>query len=332
MCASFSHLFGPVPSRRLGRSLGVDLVPLKTCSYNCNYCQLGPTTTLTTERRPYVAVGDVIAELERWLTTDGVADVITMSGSGEPTLNTELGRVIDWLKDHTAIPVAVLTNGSLLWQPEVRHDLSRADILIPSLDAATETTFRRVNRPVASLELETILTGLDECRRECTGEFWVEIMLVAGFNDNEEDLTALREAVARLDPDRVQLNTVVRPPASGHARRLSPTQLHQAAEWIGHGAEVIAPLPADYGHDRRQQSREEEVVRLLQRRPCTLTDIATGLAIHPNEATKYVQALLDHGEISVLMKDDESYFFARSETAAPRKETSVAGKGTGEQA
>lgn len=317
MPPSFNHLFGPVPSRRLGRSLGVDVVPLKTCSYNCNYCQLGPTTTLTAQRRPYVAAGAVVAELEQWLSGDDTADFITLSGSGEPTLNTELGTVLGWLKDHTATPVSVLTNGSLLWMPEVRRDLSRADLLVPSLDTATKTGFRRINRPAPSLDLKTILGGLFDCRRECAGEFWLEIMLVAGFNDTEEELTALREVVRRLEPDRVQLNTVVRPPASSRARRLSPEQLRRAAEVIGPRAEIIAPLPAGYRHDRRQQLREEEVARLLRRRPCTLTDIATGLAIHPNEATKFVQALLDRGQLSDVEKDHETYFFWRDKGSPP---------------
>ncbi len=304
----YHYLFGPVPSRRLGRSLGIDLVPFKTCTFNCIYCQLGPTTNRTTERKVYIPAAEVTEELGRWLAEGGDADYLTLSGSGEPTLNSEIAQVIDFARQQTQLPLALLTNGSLLWREEVRREVRHLDLLIPSLDAATQEGLERVNRPAAELNIEQIVAGIAQAREECAGEMWLEVMLVAGINDTEEELAAIREGIDVIKPERVQMNTVVRPPAESYATALIPQQLQAAKEILGPLAEIVAPLPEDYAGDSDHQQTAEDVFELLRRRPCTVNDVAAGLDIHPNEATKYIMALLAQERIRRLRKGDKTYY------------------------
>ncbi len=306
--STWQHLYGPVPSRRLGRSLGVDLVPYKTCSFDCIYCQLGRTTNKTVVRQPYVDPAEVLDELEQWLEQDGQADYVTFSGLGEPTLNSALGEMVTAAGEITDIPIAVLTNGSLLWQPEVRVACQAADLLIPSLDAATPRTFARVNRPDSSLDIEQIIEGLCLTQQECPGKMWLEVMLVENVNDSREELAALRAAIDKIDPDEVQLNTVVRPPADHDARALSASALQQAEHLLGPRARLIAPLDARKIMVAERERSEQEVVELLRRRPCTLEDIGIGLGMHPNEAIKYVQALRARHEIKTIERDGKDFY------------------------
>ena len=200
-----SHLFGPVPSRRLGLSLGVDLVPPKTCTFDCLYCEVGRTTHLTLTRRPH-RVAEIIRELEDYLASPpGALDYITMAGSGEPTLNAGIGEIIAAVKSLTATPVALLTNGSLFYLPEVRAQVAAADVILPSLDAGREETFRQINRPHAGLTLDLVITGLKALRQEFAGQVWLEVVLLQGMNDNPEELAALKSLIGELSPDRVQL-------------------------------------------------------------------------------------------------------------------------------
>jgi wyosine [tRNA(Phe)-imidazoG37] synthetase (radical SAM superfamily) len=210
--SSFGCIFGPVPSRRLGRSLGIDLVPLKTCTFNCIYCQLGPTACQTLDRKAYVPGRQVIGELEEKLSSlSPPPDYITFSGSGEPTLNSEIGWVIREINRLTKIPIAVLTNGSLLHLETVRNALQYADLVIPSLDAASPQLFKFINRPHHSLRFSQILGGLKDFRREFGGQVWLEVMLCSGINDDPKEIRRLRETVDQIGPDRIQLNTVIRP-------------------------------------------------------------------------------------------------------------------------
>lgn len=304
----YSYLYGPVPSRRLGRSLGVDLVPFKVCSYDCIYCQLGPTTNLTIEQRPYTPAADIIAELDRWLSEDGDADYITLSGSGEPTLNSDIAQIIDFAQRQTDIPIALLTNGSLLYNEQLCRQVRHLDLLIPSLDSGTQEGLQRVNRPAVGLDIEQIIAGIARAREENTGEMWLEVMLVAGVNDTDEELQAIRDGIEVIEPTRVQINTVVRPPAESYARALSPEQLNNAKQALGPLAEIVTPLPEDYAGDAAHQQTSENVLALLRRRPCTVNDVAVGLDIHPNEATKYVMALLAEQRICTISKDDRIYY------------------------
>ena len=283
-----SYVFGPVPSRRLGRSLGVDVVPLKTCTYDCIYCQLGRTTCKTIERKEWVPLEDVIEEVKSKLSSR--PDYITLSGSGEPTLLSPLGDLIDRIKTMTNVPVAVLTNGSLLWQPEVRRALQNADLLIPSFDAGDETTFRLVNRPHEAITFDKMLDGLIASREAFRGRYWLEVFLLADYTAAEADVKKVARSVDLIKPDRVQLNTVTRPPAERGAGGLSRERMAQLAALFAPPAEVIADSHDIHQHVEFSAGRDE-ILNMLRRRPCSIDDIADGIGMHRHEVLKHVEEL-----------------------------------------
>jgi wyosine [tRNA(Phe)-imidazoG37] synthetase (radical SAM superfamily) len=314
-------VFGPVPSRRLGRSLGIDPISFKTCTYDCVYCQLGRTTHKTLARAPYVAASAIISELESWLDSGATADVITLSGSGEPTLNSEIGEIIGWLKKHATVPIALLTNGSLLFQDEVRKAIRLVDLLLPSLDAGTPDAFEKINRPCAGLDLGLVVEGLMAARRECAAPIWLEVMLVAGFNDSVEEIGAIRRTIDRVQPDRVQINTVVRPPAERCAGAVSRETLAVAREAFGQTAEIIVFAPQTEAARVSDCQLSERMMSLLARRPCTLSDIAVGLSVHRNEAAKYVGRLLAAGAIRPIRYGSEVYYVPSAQLTPQQKKT-----------
>lgn len=292
-----NYVFGPVPSRRLGRSLGIDLVPLKTCTYDCIYCQLGRTTNQTLERKPYVSGKLVIKQLQEKLPALAAPpDYITFSGSGEPTLNPDIGRVIKEIKKLTEIPIAVLTNGSLLHLESVRKALLPADLVIPSLDAGTPQLFKFINRPHHSLSFSQVLSGLKELRKEFGGQIWLEIMLCGGFNDNPKEIHRLREEIERIGPDKIQLNTVIRPPAEEFAYPLSQERLEEISGIFAGRAEVLPPeCPASGSRVYGQIDRE--VLSLLERRPCSLEDLSRAFGVSEKEIGNCLQELRRKGAV-----------------------------------
>jgi len=227
------YLYGPVPSRRLGYSLGVDIVPIKACTLDCIYCQLGRTANKTIERRDYVPGEAVLAELKEKLAEGLTADFITISGSGEPTLNSQLGELIDGIKKITDIPVAILTNGTLLHRQDVRADCARADVVVPSLDAADEQTFQKVNRPHRDISIEKLISGLQTFRNEFAGRIWLEVFFVEDFNTDAEQIAKIKNAIEQIRPDKVQLNTAVRPTAEPGVKRLDAKKLRAIAAQLG---------------------------------------------------------------------------------------------------
>lgn len=304
------YIFGPVASRRLGRSLGVDLVPFKTCSYDCIYCQLGPTTCKTLERKEWAPLEDVLDELAGAL--DSGPDYITLGGSGEPTLHCRVGEFIRRVKAMTDIPVAVLTNGSLLRRQDVRADLAAADLVIPSLDAGGEETFGAVNRPHEDISFNEMLRGLIDFRREYEGQYWLEVMLLSGHTAAEEEVRRIVECVERIKPDRVQLNTVTRPPAEGFARAVPADRMRELAAMFDPPAEVIADFRV--GGERHVPAvGRDEIMNLLRRRPSSLDDIAGGLGIHRNEAAKHIEHLLAKGLIEPAPSAGRLYYKAADE-------------------
>jgi len=299
------YIFGPVPSRRLGRSLGVDLVPFKTCSYDCIYCQLGRTTNKTLERKEWVPIDKVIEQLKKKLNSK--PDYITLSGSGEPTLYSRLDELILKIKDITDVPVAVLTNGSLLWMPQVRYALKYADMVVPSLDAGNNFFFQYVNRPHPDITFNKMLQGLMEFRIDYSGCYWLEVFLLAGVTTPESEVENLRNCIASIEPDKVQVNTVTRPPAEGFAEPVPLKQLQAITAKLYDKAEVIA----DYSGVHKQQdfsARCEDVLTLLQRRPCSIEDISTGLGLHRNEVVKYIEELSSKGKIESKLQKNKLFY------------------------
>jgi len=303
------HTYGPVPSRRLGRSLGVDLVPLKTCDFNCVYCQLGPTPRTTLKRADYVPVGELAEEVRARLAEGPRPDYVTLSGSGEPTLHSSFGEVAAAIKEIADVPVALLTNGSLFWLPEVRSACRAVDLVLPSLDAGEEETFRRVNRPHPDLRFEAVLDGLVRLRDEYEGQMWLEVFVVEGVNSSDGQVERIRDCIERIQPDRVQLNTAVRPPAEQDVRPATAGRLEQIRSLLGPRAEIVCQGAA-FERTPGAEARKEQVLEMLRRRPCTVQDVADGLAIHPNEAIKHVQRLLDERLVRRRRQGARTYYEA----------------------
>ncbi len=300
-------VFGPVPSRRLGLSLGVDLLRPKTCTLDCVYCELGPTSLHTLQRGRYRDARSVLAEVEKRLAElDYPPDYITLAGSGEPTLHQELGMVLRELKKLSPARLAVLTNGTLCTDPAVRADLSAADVVVPSLDAASQDVFEKVNRPANGLLISAIIKGLEELRDEFPGQLWLEVLLVEGLNDSPQEIQGIVEAARRIRPDKVQLNTIIRPPAYPGARALSHERLSEIAGLFDSPTEVIAPPQGRAGADRG--SWERQVVEMTRRRPLTLEDVAAAFGLDQDQAGELLRGLIARGMMKEERFGDQIFF------------------------
>jgi wyosine [tRNA(Phe)-imidazoG37] synthetase (radical SAM superfamily) len=284
----------------------VDLIPPKTCPYHCIYCEVGPTTCQTRERFSYQTEA-IIQEMADYLKAPGVRpDIITLAGSGEPTLNLGLGRIIREIKAMSQIPVAVLTNGALLYLPEVRRELAAADVVLPSLDAAREETYRAINRPLPELSLESLLEGLSAFRREYRGRLWLEVMLLKGLNDTEAELALLRQALAEIAPDKIQLNTAVRPVVEDSARPLDQAEMEAAAVFLGGPVEVIASFSrADIAGSPCQ---DDDFVEMLSRRPMTAPDLAEALGLPLTQVETQLKRLTASGRIAFNRYNDQEFY------------------------
>jgi wyosine [tRNA(Phe)-imidazoG37] synthetase (radical SAM superfamily) len=304
------YIFGPVPSRRLGRSLGVDLVPFKTCTFDCIYCDLGRTTRKTISRQSDIPPEEIQGELELCLSVlDKKPDYIALSGSGEPTLNTNIGEIIRRIKDITSTPVAILTNSSLLSLNEVRRALSEVDVVLPSLDAITPALFEYINRPHTSLRIEEIISGLIQFRKQYRGQIWLEILFCRGVNDGKEEIEKLKEAIERIKPERIQLNTPVRPPAEDFAFPLTLAQLENIRERLGEKAEIISEFAAPLG-EGFNSVKDTEILNLIKRRPCTTEDISEALGLRRDEVVKQLNHLTKKGVIRYRIYEHLCYFEA----------------------
>jgi len=291
----YNYLFGPVPSRRLGRSLGVDITPMKTCTQNCLYCQLGKDAPLMIDRKVYVPADAVLDELRRKMDEGFEADYITFSGSGEPTLHSELGLMLDRIKSLTAIPTAVITNGTLLYQSAVRNDCGKADVVLPSLDAGDEATFRRMNNPHPDLRFETFIDGLCRFREEYPGQIWLEVFFCLGINTDEASIRKMARLIEKIRPDKIQLNTSVRPTAHAEAMTVPLDELERIARLIGPAAEIIADF--DRAALPLGCADADAILDLIRRHPCSLDDVCKGLSLSPQEADPLISGLLETGKI-----------------------------------
>jgi len=312
----YKNLFGPVPSRRLGISLGIDLVPHKVCSLDCVYCECGPTTKLTVERKEYILFEKVIAELDHYFNNNPDPEFITFSGAGEPTLNIRLGDILDFIKKNKPmIPVAVLTNGTLFNQEQVRRDLLKADIVLPSLDAATESAFRKINRPNRKLSVHDYIDGLVQFRKEYQGEIWLEVLIIPGYNDDENNLNCLKEAFLRIKPDKIQLNTLDRP---GTIDTIHPTgydELQNIADiWNLENTEIIANPPERKTVKSYRKDVESTILETISRRPCTVDDLSKILGLHINEVNKYLSVLDAENKVKSVLQKRGVFYQATTRT------------------
>jgi len=309
------RIYGPVPSRRLGLSLGVDILPYKTCSFNCIYCQLGPSRRTLGRRKSFVPVKEVVSQVRKAIKKAGRVDSITFSGSGEPTLHSGLGRMIRAIKKFTDIPVTVLTNSSFLTQPAVRRDLLAADLVVPSLDAASTLIFNRINRPHPSISLGRIIDGLAAFRKAYQGKIWLEIMLVKGVNDSPAHLRALKKALARIRPDKVQLNTVVRPPSEPYARPLSTRELAGICREFGPACEVVASFRGRKSAASLGQA-PLRVLGLVERRPATADDLGRSLGLDRQTLQAALDRLLRWGRIRKVRHAGQHFYQPRQDPSS----------------
>ncbi len=305
---SFRYLYGPVPSRRLGRSLGIDLVPHKICTYDCIYCQIGSTTEKTPARKEYAPVKEILEEVKSFLKGEtSSVDHLSLSGSGEPTLHSHIRSVIEGIKAVTSIPIAVITNGSLLYDEEVRQDLLLADIVLPSLDAVSADVFMRINRPSPGFSVEKVIGGLVEFRKVYRGQIWLEILFCKGVNDGKEELLKMKKVVDRIEPDRIHLNTVVRPPSEKWAVPLDQEEMEKMRAFFDEKASVISEF------DRHppivsERDIKQEILEILKRRPLSASDLSKGMGISKDELDRYIKPLAEEGKIQSRLFGDSIYY------------------------
>jgi wyosine [tRNA(Phe)-imidazoG37] synthetase (radical SAM superfamily) len=286
------YIFGPVPSRRLGFSLGVDIIPYKTCTFDCIYCELGKTGCQTIKPIDKIRPDAVLKELEKVLSTAPLTlDYITISGSGEPTLHPELGLIIKEIKKMTSVPLALLTNGSLLFKDEVLKRILAADVIVPSLDAADPVVFQTVNRPHPSLTFDQLVGGLINLGKSKGPRIWLEVLLLRGISDTKEQIERLGQYIEKIKPEKVQLNTVVRPPVENYAVPLKETRLKEIQMALGPRAEIISG-PSTEKAQPKSRLLESKIHDLVSRRPCTAEDISQFLGLPLKETVRILDGLI----------------------------------------
>ena len=304
------YVFGPVPSRRLGFSLGVDILPYKTCSFDCIYCELGPTTCRTMAPVGQVPIEDVLSELEACLASPPQRiDYLTISGSGEPTLHPELGFLIRAIKKKFALPLALITNGSLFFNPHVLEQVKEADLIIPSLDTVDPEAFQVINRPHPELRIETMVEGLIRLGRIRGPRIWLEVLFLRGLNDRPDQIDALCRAIEKIAPERIQINTLIRPPVEAFARALDYRALEAIRERMGPRAEIIA-LPTAKA-DFQNEMLESELLALIARRPITAEDLSRLTGLSRRQTRALLDRLLEQNQIVCQGFDRQDFFLRR---------------------
>jgi wyosine [tRNA(Phe)-imidazoG37] synthetase (radical SAM superfamily) len=311
----YHHIFGPVPSRRLGMSLGVDLVPHKTCSMDCIYCECGKTTELTLEQKEYIPLDDVIKELDHFFAHHPDPDYITFSGSGEPTLNSCLGDVIDHIRlKRPNIRVAVLTNSTLILNLSVWQALLKADLVLPSLDAVSKKAFLKINQPHKDIDIKKIIEGIEAFAKAFQGRIWLEVLILPGINDEMSDLMALKEAIHRINPDRLQINTLDRPGTLSDIKPASRPDLEKAAKIFDFpNTEIIARAGKDVKVRVKREDMMGTILETIHRRPCTKEDLLKILGVEKHEVDSCIDTLLKEKKIAGKAEERGIFFQTRKE-------------------
>jgi len=302
-------VFGPVPSRRLGFSLGVDIIPRKYCNFDCIYCQIGKTTRKNVTRKKFFEVEEVVKEIVDTIQFAEKVDFVTFSGSGEPTLNENLGTMIKEVKKKVNTPVAVITNSSTLQIEEVRNDLINADVILPSLDAASNEVFKSINRPQANLELTFIIEGIKSLKKDYKGRIWLEIMLIKGVNDTPDELQKLRFILNDLKVDKIHLNTVTRPPSEKNAGPLNRKELEKIKIFFGDNCEIVSSFEKNGVH-KEQEGWARTLVDILKRRSLTIQDIIRITGTSSFRIHEELDAMEKKGSIKAYRLGNDIYYTA----------------------
>lgn len=304
----YKHLFGPLMSRRFGRSLGIDLCPMKTCSYDCIFCQLGSTGIKTIKRIEFFPLDEICKEISSWLKADGKAAYITLAGSGEPTLYSRFGELIDFIHSRTDIPVLLLSNGSLFSNPAVREAAAKADVVKISMSAWNQESFEQINRPAPEISFKDMVNGEIEFAKHYKGKLILEVFLLEGINANKTDIPKIVQFTNWIKPDTIHLNTVTRPAAEDFAHTVSKDKLEQFAAMFTPTAQIPEEVPQTL--IRGQQADKEEILALIRRRPVTLEQLATTFDAHPNEIAKITGQLMRDKKIIITNENGKNYFKA----------------------
>jgi wyosine [tRNA(Phe)-imidazoG37] synthetase (radical SAM superfamily) len=309
MSKSYQYLFGPVPSRRLGRSLGVDLIPFKTCTMNCRFCQLGDSECALSERAAYVPIQDVLHELQAWLDAGGEADHLTLAGSGEPTLHTQFGDVFRWAKEHTDIATVLLSNGSLLYLPEVREEAALADKVKVTLSAWDESSFQQIHHPAVGITFAQLVEGERKFRQEFSGELSVEVFIIEGVNSSVEQAEKMAALVQSIAPDRIDLNTAVRPPADTGVKACSEEQMNALAEVFGPKASVTASFKKK--QRAAAEVSEDVLLGLIKRHPATAKQLAEQFGAAEEALVGLLVKMVSAGQLLEENRGGDIYYFCR---------------------
>lgn len=303
------YTFGPVPSRRLGLSLGVDVIPNKLCSLDCVYCEVGVTDKRGLARKEYLPANEILAEVKEVIAEYPNLDHITISGSGEPTLNSKIGDIIRGIKQMTKVPVAVLTNGTLLNLPEVRRDLMDADIVSPSLDAVSADIFEKVDRPNPKLRINAVIDGIKAFRQEYQGRMWIEILFVKGMNDHDEEVFKMKQVLDEIQPEKVHLNTIIRPPAYAIAKPVGENRLKEIQKILGNRSEIVGIFKET--HKTQEHTIDEQaILALLKRRAMTVDQMTESLAMRKEEIITSLKQLTREKFIKSRVFNGEEYYQA----------------------
>lgn len=312
---NYKHLFGPVPSRRLGISLGIDLVPYKTCTYDCVYCECGKTTNLTDQRKEYVPTNEILKELENFLKNYPELDYITFSGSGEPTLHSKIGIVVNFLKTkYPQYKTALLTNGALLYDENVQNDIMAIDLIMPSFDAFSAKIISEINRPATEFDAKKYRKGFREFFEKYKGEVKVEVFVVKGINDTGEEMQKIDVFLSEIGIDVIQLNTLDRPGTEEWVEPVNKEKLKKLKQYFENNkVEVIAKFKSRKKSNAYASNIKERILKTIRRRPCTAKDLTDVLGLHMNEINKYLDILTEEEEIITKNLARGTFYYSKEQ-------------------
>jgi wyosine [tRNA(Phe)-imidazoG37] synthetase (radical SAM superfamily) len=305
-------VFGPVPSRRLGFSLGVDMVPKKHCTFDCIYCQVGKTTSKATERQAFIDPDVVIGQVIEKVKKIRHVDYVSLSGSGEPTLNSNLGLILAGLKKRIDLPLTVITNASLLSDEQVRRELRHADLVLPSLDAPDETVFHLINRPHPKLSFAGLIEGLRIFGEEYKGRIWLEIMLIKQINDSPQQIEMFKQILTNIRVDKIHLNTVTRPPLEKLAQEIGSLELATIADMLGSQSEVICGF-GKRGQINDRKEWNEAILAILKRRSLSFDDVLRITSVSTLQAKRRLNDLIRQKKVKTVVFNEQVYYLPEGE-------------------